>query len=228
MEWVWTNFGLIWGLTLSHVWLSVLPIVIGFAVSIPLGYLASRSRVARSLLLSVGGILYTIPSLALFIIIPVVIGTSILDPINVIVALAIYAVAIMVRSSADAFASVPEPVQDSATAVGFSSAQRFFAVDFPLAGPVLLAGIRVVSVSTVSLVSIGSLIGVSSLGFLFTDGFQRDFYTEIWAGIVGTLVIAAVFDVALVLIGRLLMPWNRRSSPLLARIVASKRSVVVR
>jgi len=228
VEWVWTNFGLIWGLTLSHVWLSVLPIVIGFAVSIPLGYLASRSRVARSLLLSVGGILYTIPSLALFIIIPVVIGTSILDPINVIVALAIYAVAIMVRSSADAFASVPEPVQDSATAVGFSSAQRFFAVDFPLAGPVLLAGIRVVSVSTVSLVSIGSLIGVSSLGFLFTDGFQRDFYTEIWAGIVGTLVIAAVFDVALVLIGRLLMPWNRRSSPLLARIVASKRSVVVR
>ena len=228
MEWVWTNFGLIWGLTLSQVWLSALPIVIGFAVSIPLGYLASRSRVARSLLLSVGGILYTIPSLALFIIIPVIIGTSILDPINVIIALTIYAVAIMVRSSADAFAAVPEPVQDSATAVGFSKLQRFFAVDLPLAGPVLLAGIRVVSVSTVSLVSIGSVIGVSSLGFLFTDGFQRSFFTEIWAGIVGTLVIAAIFDGILVLIGRILMPWNRRSSSSLARVVASKRSVVVR
>jgi len=228
VEWVWTNFGLIWGLTLSQVWLSALPIVIGFAVSIPLGYLASRSRVARSLLLSVGGILYTIPSLALFIIIPVIIGTSILDPINVIIALTIYAVAIMVRSSADAFAAVPEPVQDSATAVGFSKLQRFFAVDLPLAGPVLLAGIRVVSVSTVSLVSIGSVIGVSSLGFLFTDGFQRSFFTEIWAGIVGTLVIAAIFDGILVLIGRILMPWNRRSSSSLARVVASKRSVVVR
>jgi len=228
VEWVWTNFGLIWGLTLSQVWLSALPIVIGFVVSIPLGYLASRSRVARSILLSLGGILYTIPSLALFIIIPVIIGTSILDPINVIIALTIYAIAIMVRSAADAFAAVPEPVQDSATAVGFSRFQRFFAVDLPLSGPVLLAGIRVVSVSTVSLVSIGSVIGVSSLGFLFTDGFQRSFFTEIWAGIVGTLIIAAVFDVILVLVGRLLMPWNRRSSPKLARVVASKRSVVLR
>jgi len=227
MEWVWTNFGLIWGLTLSQVWLSALPIVIGFVVSIPLGYLASRSRVARTILLSIGGILYTIPSLALFIIIPVIIGTSILDPINVVIALTIYAIAIMVRSAADAFVSVPEPVQDSATAVGFSSAQRFFAVDFPLAGPVLLAGIRVVSVSTVSLVSIGSVIGVSSLGFLFTDGFQRNFPTEIWAGIVGTLVIAAVFDGILVLIGRILMPWNRRGTPQLARIMAKRRSVVL-
>ena len=227
MEWVWTNFGLIWGLTLSQVWLSALPIVIGFVVSIPLGYLASRSRVARSVLLSVGGILYTIPSLALFLIIPVIIGTSLLDPINVIIALTIYAIAIMVRSSADAFASVPEPVQDSATAVGFSNAQRFFAVDFPLAGPVLLAGIRVVSVSTVSLVSIGSVIGVSSLGFLFTDGFQRDFFTEIWVGLIGTLIVAAVFDLVLVLIARALMPWNRRSSPALARMIMRKRSVVM-
>jgi len=226
VEWVWTNFGLIWGLTLSQVWLSALPIVIGFAVSIPLGYLASRSRVARSLLLSVGGILYTIPSLALFIVIPVIIGTTLLDPINVVIALTIYAIAIMVRSSADAFASVPSSVQDSATAVGYSRFQQFFAVDLPLAGPVLLAGIRVVSVSTVSLVSVGSVIGVSSLGFLFTDGFQRQFYTEIWTGIVGTLVVAAVFDIVLVLIGRVLMPWNRRSKPQLARLIDSKRSVV--
>jgi osmoprotectant transport system permease protein len=210
VQWVWTNFGMIWGLTLNHIWLSVLPIVIGFIVSIPLGYFASRSRVARSILLSLGGILYTIPSLALFLVIPVIIGTSLLDPTNVIVALTIYAIAVMVRSSADAFASVPGPVQDSATSVGFSARQRFFAVDLPLAGPVLMAGIRVVSVSTVSLVSVGSLIGVSSLGFLFTDGFQRDFFTEIWTGIVGTIVIAAVFDLLIVLAGRALMPWNRR------------------
>lgn len=224
MGWVWTNFGLIWGLTLSQIWLSVFPIVLGFVVSIPLGYLASRSRTARSILLGFGGILYTIPSLALFIVIPVVIGTSLLDPINVIIALTIYAVAIMVRSSADAFASVSAAVQDSATSVGFSAWQRFFGVELPLAGPVLLAGIRVVSVSTVSLASVGSVIGVSSLGFLFTDGFQRSFFTEIWAGIIGTLIIAAVFDVLLVRISRVLMPWNVRTAPTRARQILRRQT----
>lgn len=227
MNWVWTNFDMIWGLTLSQIWLSVIPIVVGFLLSIPLGYAASRSKAARSILLSAGGILYTIPSLALFVSIPVVIGTSLLDPTNVVIALTIYSVAIMVRSSADAFASVPEPVQDSATAVGFSGWQRFFAVELPLAGPVLLAGIRVVSVSTVSLVSVGSVIGVSSLGFLFTDGFQRNFFTEVWTGIVGTVIIAAVFDLLLVLIGRLAMPWNRRVSDRKLRRVASRSAVPV-
>ncbi|HEY0260949.1 MAG TPA: ABC transporter permease [Lacisediminihabitans sp.] len=226
MSWVWTNFGLIWSLTLSQIWLSVLPIAVAFVVSIPLGYLASRNRTARSILLSLGGILYTIPSLALFVVIPVLIGTSLLDPTNVIIALSIYGVAIMVRSASDAFAAVSEPVQDSATAVGFSRWQRFFVVDLPLAGPVLLAGIRVVSVSTVSLVSVGSVIGVSSLGFLFIDGFQRDFFTEIWTGIVGTLVIAAVFDLALVFAGRVLMPWNRQSTPLLERAIRSRPPVM--
>jgi osmoprotectant transport system permease protein len=227
MSWVWTNFDMIWGLTLSQIWLSVIPIVVGFLLSIPLGYAASRSKAARSFLLSAGGILYTIPSLALFVSIPVVIGTSLLDPTNVVIALTIYSVAIMVRSSADAFASVPEPVQDSATAVGFSGWQRFFAVELPLAGPVLLAGIRVVSVSTVSLVSVGSVIGVSSLGFLFTDGFQRNFFTEVWTGIVGTVIIAAVFDLLLVLIGRLAMPWNRRVSDRKLRQVARRSAVPV-
>jgi osmoprotectant transport system permease protein len=212
MDWVWTNFDMIWSLTLAHIGLSVIPIVIGFILSIPLGYLASRSRLARSILLSFGGILYTIPSLALFVGIPVVLGTSILDPTNVVVALTIYALAVMVRAAADAFASVSEPVQDSATAVGFSGFQRFRTVDFPLAGPVLLAGIRVVSVSTVSLVSVGAVIGVASLGSLFTQGFQLNFPTEIYVGIVGTLIIAAVFDVLLVLLARVLLPWNRRPS----------------
>lgn len=223
MQWVWTNFDMIWSLTLAHIGLSVIPIIVGFLVSIPLGYVASRSRVARSILLTTGGILYTIPSLALFVGIPVVLGTSILDPTNVIVALTTYAIALMVRTSADAFASVAEPVQDSATAIGFSRWQRFFSVDLPLAGPVLLAGTRVVSVSTVSLVSIGAVIGVSNLGSLFTQGFQINFYTEILTGLVGVLLIAVVFDIILVLIARVLMPWNRRNSPSLAKTTAVPR-----
>lgn len=222
MAWVWTNFDKIWGLTVAHVGLSVVPIIVGFLLSIPLGYAASRSRVARSILLSAGGILYTIPSLAFFIAIPGIIGTSILDPINVIVALTVYAVAVMVRTATDAFASVPADVQDSARAQGYSRAQQFFGVDLPLAGPVLLAGVRVVSVSTVSLVSVGAVIGVASLGSLFTEGFGIAFYTEIWTGIVATLIIAAVFDIAIVAVARLLMPWNRRPTVRRQRALARK------
>jgi osmoprotectant transport system permease protein len=217
MDWVWSNFDQIWALTLSHIVLSVLPVVVGFVLSVPLGWLASRYQITRSILLLASGILYTIPSLALFVVLPAVLGTGILDPTNVVVALSIYAVAIMVRSAADAFASVPIEVQDSATAMGFSPLQRFLAVDLPLAGPVLLAGVRVVSVSTVSLVTVGSLIGVSTLGNLFLDGFQRSFFEEIITGIVAVLLVAIIFDTGLVLIGRLAMPWNRRSSPSHAR-----------
>lgn len=217
MLWVWSNFDMIWRLALAHIGLSVIPIVVGFILSIPLGYAASRSRVARTILLTTGGILYTIPSLALFLAIPAIIGTSLLDPTNVVISLTIYAVALMLRTATEAFSAVPPDVQDSATAVGFSRAQRFFAVDFPLAGPVLLAGIRVVSVSTVSLVSIGAVIGTSSLGSLFTDGFQRNFFTEIWVGLLGILIIALVFDLLLVSVARVLLPWNRRATPLLVR-----------
>ena len=222
MAWVWTNFDKIWGLTVAHIGLSVIPIVLGFILSIPLGYAASRSRVARSILLSTAGILYTIPSLAFFLAIPAIIGTSILDPVNVVIALTVYAVAVMVRTATDAFASVPPDVQDSARAMGYSRAQQFFGVDLPLAGPVLLAGVRVVSVSTVSLVSVGVLIGVSSLGSLFTEGFGIAFYTEIWTGIVGTLIIAGVFDVVIVVIARIVMPWNRRTTVRRQRALARK------
>jgi osmoprotectant transport system permease protein len=227
MAWVWSNFDQIWALTLSHVVLSVIPLVVGFILSVPLGWLASRYQITRSILLLASGILYTIPSLALFAVLPAVLGTGILDPTNVVVALSIYAVAIMVRSAADAFASVPVEVQDSATAMGFSPLQRFLAVDLPLAGPVLLAGVRVVSVSTVSLVTVGSLIGVSTLGNLFLDGFQRSFFEETITGIMAVLAVAISFDAVLVLIGRFAMPWNRRPQPSHARRYAAGHAQTV-
>lgn len=214
MNWVWigANAGLIWGRVLEHVALAAPPIVIGFVVSIPLGYVASRSRVARGILLTTGNILFTIPSIALLVLLPAALGLAIIDPSNVIIALTIYALAIMVRSAADAFASVPADVRQSATAIGFSRLQRFVRVELPLAGPVLLAGVRVVSVSTVSLVTIGAVIGIDSLGSFFTDAFQRQFLTEAIVGIVCVLAIAAVFDLVLSLIGRLLMPWRPRTA----------------
>lgn len=209
MTWLWNNLGLVLGLTLEHARLSAIPIVIGFAASIPLGWLANRKRIARAVLLSMGSILFTIPSLALFLTLPAILGTKILDERNVVVALTIYAVAIMMRGAADAFRSVSPDVLLSATAMGHSAFSRFWTVEFPLAGPVLLANLRVVSVSTVSLLSVGALIGVGGLGYLFTNGYQRDFPEEVLIGIVAILLLALAFDLVLVLLGRLLLPWAR-------------------
>lgn len=211
MVWLWDNLDLVLGLTADHVRLSIIPIVVGFIVCIPFGWLANRYTAARTVLLTLGGVLFTIPSLALFVTLPAILGTRILDEANVVVALCIYAVAVMVRGAADAFASVSRDVISSSTAVGFSAVSRFWTVEFPLAGPVLLASLRVVSVSTVSLLSVGSLIGVQSLGYLFVNGYQRDFPEEIVIGIAFTVLVAVVFDTVLVLLGRLLMPWTRQA-----------------
>lgn len=213
MTWAWENRQQIIDLTLTHAWLSAVPMVLGFAIALPIGWYASRRRRLRGGLLSVGSILYSIPSLPLFVILPSIIGTGFLSPVNVIVALTIYAAAIMVRSSTDAFSSVSAAVLDAAEATGYSPRQRGLAVELPLAGPVLLAGLRVISVSTVSLVSVGALIGVSNLGSFFTDGYKRDFTTEILVGVAGIVVLALVFDAVLVLAGRVLMPWASLTRP---------------
>ena len=208
MNWIINNIDLIWSLTLEHVRLSVPPIVLGFLISIPLGWFAYRFKLTRGILLTVAGLLYTIPSLALFVILPPLLGISFLSELNITIALTLYAVAIMARSVADALASVDPAIRQSATAVGFGGWRRFWTVDFPLAGPVVLAGLRVAAVSTVSLVTVGILIGVESLGYLFTNGFQRRIIEEILAGVVMTVIVALLIDRGLVLLGRLLMPWT--------------------
>lgn len=207
MTWVLANIEQIWELTLDHILLSIPPILLGFLLAVPIGWLAHRYRLSRGVLLTVCGLLYTIPSLALIVAMPTVLGTRILDPANLIVTLTIYAVALMVRTATDAFDAVSGDVTQSATAVGFGGWRRFWQVQLPLAGPVLLAGLRVVSTSTVSLVTLGALVGMSGLGYFFTNGYQRQFPTEVLTGIVGTVLIAVLFDVLLVLAGRLLLPW---------------------
>jgi len=209
VNWLVNNLGLVWTLSLEHIALSIPPVIVGFLVAIPLGWLAHRFRLTRGVLLTIVGLLYTIPSLALLVILPPIIGISALSATNVVVALSIYAVALMVRSTTDALDSVDADIKQSATAVGYSAWRRFWAVEFPIAGPVLLAGLRVVAVSTVSLVTIGAFVGVRSLGSLFTDGLQRSIPLEIFTGIVVTVLIALLFDRLLVLLGRVLMPWTR-------------------
>lgn len=210
MEWVFHNLPRILDLSLAHLWLSAPAIVAAFVVALPIAWAANRIRHLRELIVSGTGLLYAIPSLPLFIVLPVLLGTGVRDAVNVVIALTIFGLALMVRSAADALSSVDEAARLSSVALGYSTLRRFFSVDLPLAGPALLAGLRVVSVSTISLVSVSAVLGVQSLGSLFTDGFERGIVASIAAGIVGTALLALLLDALLVLVGRLLMPWAGR------------------
>lgn len=211
MSWIWSNLDLVWDRTLDHLVLCVPAIILSFVIALPLGWVAHRYRASRGAILSAVGLLYAIPSLPLFIVLPFIVGTTVRSPLNLTIALTLYGVALMVRVVADGLASVDRDVRQSATAVGFSGWTGFWQVDLPLAGPVLLAGLRVVAVSTVSLATVGAVIGAQSLGSLFTDGFQRGIQAEIVVGIVATVLLALLFDGALVQLGRLVMPWTRPS-----------------
>jgi osmoprotectant transport system permease protein len=198
---------------LEHVYLALLPLLFGLLLAIPLGWAAARGRWVRGTLLVSANVLYTIPSLALFVIIPGLIGTSTLSPLNVIIALTLYTTALLVRPVLDALEAVPPHVVAAAVAVGYRPVPRFFSVELPLAVPVLTAGARVASVSNISLVSVGALIGVGGLGVLFTKGFELDYPPPIIIGIVLTLLLAVLMDALLVLFRRLLAPWHRVSAP---------------
>lgn len=194
---------------LRHTYLAGAPLVIGLLIALPLGWLAHRSPAARPVLLAGSGLLYTIPSLALFVLMPLLLGTRILDPINVVAAMTVYTVALLVRTVFDGLGAVPETVRQAATAMGFGRIARLLRVELPLAVPVIAAGLRVASVSNVSIVSVASLIGVPQLGSLLTDGYNRAFADPLLVGIVGCLLLATVFDLAVVAAARLATPWLR-------------------
>ncbi|MFZ2963397.1 MAG: ABC transporter permease [Rhodoglobus sp.] len=217
MTWLLDNLDLVARLSLEHLRQSALPILLGLLVSIPLGWLAYRYRLTRGLVLTIAGLLYTIPSLALFAVLPTILNISFLSETNLVVALTIYAVAIMARSVADALASIDPDVRQAATALGYGAWRRFWTVELPLAGPVVLAGLRVTAVSTIALATVGILIGVDNLGYLFTNGLQRRIVPEVLAGVVAVMAIALIIDGLLVLLGRALMPWAPRRPARLLR-----------
>ncbi|HEV2887624.1 MAG TPA: ABC transporter permease [Jatrophihabitans sp.] len=195
-----------------HARLSALPLVIGLLIALPLGWLARRYRWLYPPMVTVAGLLYTIPSLALFILLPGLLKTRILDPSNVVVALTIYTVALLVRVVADALGAVPDEVLQAATAMGYRRIGRLLKVELPIAVPVIAAGLRVAAVSNVSLVSVAALIGVPELGLLFTNGLQLSYQTPILLGILLSVLLALVFDTVIQLLERVLTPWRRAVS----------------
>lgn len=212
LDWITSNADTVLELTLAHLWLTLLPTVIGLLLSIPLGYLAFTYR--RSYPVIVGGtsLFYTIPSLALFILLPKVMGTKILDPLNIVVALVIYTVALLVRVVADGLDSVSPDVVKAAEGVGFTRAQTFFRIQLPISVPAILAGLRVVVVSNISIVTMAAVIGIAQLGSLFTMGFTRRLFVPIIVGLVICLLLALVLDRLLVLLGRIMTPWSRKGA----------------
>jgi osmoprotectant transport system permease protein len=193
----------------QHIWLSLLPVLIGAALALPFGYLAVRHSRLYQPIVNIGGIIYSIPSLALFLMLPIVLGTQVLDPLNIVAALSLYTFALMTRTVADALSSVQGQTTQAAFALGFRPVRQLVSVELPMAMPVMLAGLRVATVANVSLVSVGAFLGVGGLGALFTRGLQLDFLEPIVVGIVLSVLLAAVCDVAIVLLQRRLTPWAR-------------------
>lgn len=209
MRYLTEHFDKVLDLAITHLRLSVWPILIAVVIALPVGVLVHRSRIARRTTGVIAALVFTIPSLALFVVLPPILGTKILDEWNVIVALAIYAVALLVRTVPEALDSVAPEVLDAARATGYTPMTQVLKIELPLALPVLIANLRVVAVTNTSLVAVGSLIGIGGLGTLFTDGYQRDYTSEIIAGIIAVVVLAVLLDVALVIIGSILTPWRR-------------------
>ena len=213
VDWPWPwlprNVDKIAEATGEHLYLALLPVLFGLIISIPLGWAASRWPAVRLVIVPLAGVLYTIPSLALITLVPLLLGTKIIDPLNVQVPLAIYTIALLVRSVTDALLAVPGEVTAAATAVGFRQARLFLTVELPLAIPVIVAGLRVASVSAMSLTSVGALIGIGGLGELITEGFRRNNAVEMVVAIALIVVLALIIDALLLLAGRLVTPWTR-------------------
>jgi len=209
VTWFWGHLGDVLDLAVQHIYLAGVPLILGLLIALPLGWLARRYRGLYPLLIMGTGLLYTIPSLALFILLPLLLGTHVLDPTNVVIAMTIYTVALLVRTVADGLGSVPDDVNQSATAMGYKRGRRFISIELPLAVPVISAGLRVAAVSNVSIVSVAALIGVAQLGSLFTDGFNRNFLEPIIVGVIACVLLALLFDVAILGVTRLATPWQR-------------------
>ena len=205
-----TNGGDVLAALGEHVWLALLPVAIAFVLALPLGALVHRYTPLRHVLLTAGSVIYTVPSLALLLLLPGVLGTSVLDPLNVVIALTFYSLALLVRTTADGLDAVDATVLQAATAMGYRPMRRWFTVQLPLAMPVILTGLRVATVANVSMVSVAALIGIGGLGQLFTRGFQLGFYLPpIVIGLVLSVALAVLADLVIVTAQRGLTPWTK-------------------
>jgi osmoprotectant transport system permease protein len=207
MSWAWENRALLAHYLGQHLYLALMPVLFGIIVAVPVGIMCVRYRWTWPPVLSLTSIFYAMPSLALFL---VLIDYTGLTDWTVIIPLTLFSLSVLIPNVVDGLRSVPPPVRQAADAMGFGSLRRVIQVELPLATPVIIAGLRVATVSSISLVSVGQLIGIGGLGYFFIDGEQRDFPTEIYTAFILILVLALLADSILVLLRRWLTPWEVR------------------
>jgi osmoprotectant transport system permease protein len=225
MMWSWipSNWSLIWQLTRANAFLGIVSPLIGLVISVPLGIAAARWRWFYPPVLTVINVVYAVPALALFIALIPAYG---LTNTPVVISLTAYSLCIIVPNVVAGMRAVPAPVRQAATAMGYGPLRRLITVELPLAVPVIIAGLRVAVVSSISLATVGQLIGVSSLGYLFVDGLQRSFPTEIFVGLFLIIALALICDLILVGLRLVLTPWAAtRSGPLPAFAALRSRAL---
>lgn len=192
--------------TVQHLWLTVISVAAGLLVAVPLALLARRNARMESLIIGSTTIVYTIPSLALF---SLLLPWTGLSPTTVIIGLALYSLTILVRNVLAGLRSVPDEVTESARGLGYGPARLLARVELPLALPTIMAGLRVATVSTVALVTIGSIVAYGGLGNLLLSAFNSQFKAQILAASMLCVLLAVVLDLMLVVVQRLVTPWTR-------------------
>ncbi len=192
----------------EHVTLTVSAVVFAAAIAIPLAVVAHRVRWLSGPILALSGVLYTIPSLALFALLAPFLG---IGARTVLVGLVTYALLVIVRNTLTGLRQVPPDALDAARGMGYSDTRRLISIELPLAVPGIVTGIRLATVSTVALTTVGVVAGHGGLGQLILGGFRNNFYhAEIMTGTVLCVVLALLLDLALAGAGRLATPWSRR------------------
>ena len=192
--------------TVEHILITIAAVALGVLIAFPLALLARRYPKLESSILGISTGVYTIPSLALF---PLLLPFTGLTPTTVVVGLALYALTILVRSMLEGFRAVPDEVRESARGLGYGATRMLFRVELPLALPVIMAGLRVATVSTVALTTVGSLVSYGGLGNLIKEGVETNFRAELFTAAVLCVVLAVVLDVIIVLTQRAMTPWAR-------------------
>jgi osmoprotectant transport system permease protein len=194
--------------TRQHVTLTVISVGLGLLLALPLALLARRSRRLENLIVGLAGIIYTIPSLALFAVLAPVTG---LTQTTVVIGLTAYTLLVLVRNVLAGLQGVPEDVVEAARGMGLGPGLLLWRVQLPLAIPAILAGVRVATVSTVALVTVGAVVSNGGLGQLIFEGFNNNFYrAEILTATLLCVLLALVADALLLLVERALTPWTRR------------------
>lgn len=195
-----------WGLIGLHLQEALIPVLFGLLIALPLAQLCARFRWLYPPMLGVTTVLYALPSLAFIVLL---INWTGLSTTTVEIPLTIYSLVVLIPAIVDGVRSVPEETHAAATAMGFGPIRRYLQVELPIAVPAIFAGLRVATVSSISLVSVGTLVGIGGLGILFDQGFHTNFIGEIVIGVIISVLLALITDIVLVLIGRFTTPWTR-------------------